>query len=435
MKDFICVILAAGEGTRMKSDLPKILHNICGKPMIEYVIDSVQSLRLKKICVVINKQHDEVAEYLKKNKSLKIVVQKKAQGTADALKSAKSVFGKSKTNVLVVCADTPLIKKETLQDLINRHKEKHVNCTILTAFQDNPYGFGRILRDQFSKVSRIIEENDAIFSQKQIKEVNSGIYCFNSHDLLQALNQVEMNSKKKEYYLTDVVEVIYQANKKIETCTCSVSEETLGINTRLDLSKANDLMRMRIIEDLTNNGVAVVDPKTTFINCGVSIGRETTIYPFTYIESGVKIGNNCSIGPFCHLREGSVIKDGAKVGNFTEMVRSSIGEETYFKHFGYLGDTTVGKKVNIGAGTVIANYDGEKKNSVIIKDKSFIGCDTVIVSPAKIGKGVVTGAGAVITGSSNIKDNSVVVGVPAKPLIKSKSVKSKKNSKRKKRKR
>jgi len=418
----------------MKSRLPKVLHNICGKPMIDYVIDTLQSLRLKKIYTVINKQHGEVAEYLKKNKGVKVVVQKKAQGTADALKSARSIFGKSRTNVLVICADTPLIKKDTLQALINQHKEKHVSCSILTAHLENPYGFGRILRDQFSKVSRIIEENDATFSQKQIKEINSGIYCFNSHELLQALNQVEINTKKKEFYLTDVIEIIYQMNKKIETCSCSGADEVLGINNRLDLSKVNEIMRFRITEELMDEGVAVIDPKTTFINCGVSVGTETTIYPFTFIESGVKIGKDCSVGPFCHLREGSVVKDGAKVGNFTEMVRSSIGEETLFKHFGYLGDTTVGKKVNIGAGTVIANYDGEKKNSTVIKDKCFIGCDTVVVAPAKIGKGVVTGAGAVVTKSSNIKDNSVVVGVPAKPLIKNKAVKRSKKSKLKKRK-
>ncbi len=434
MKDFVCIILAAGEATRMKSRLPKVLHDICGKPMIDYVIDTLQSLRLKKIYTVINKQHGEVAEYLKKNKGVKVVVQKKAQGTADALKSARSFFGKSRTNILVICADTPLIKKDTLQALINQHKEKHVSCSILTAHLENPYGFGRILRDQFSKVSRIIEENDATFSQKRIKEINSGIYCFNSHELLQALNQVEINAKKKESYLTDVIEIIYQMNKKIETCLCSSADEVLGINNRLDLSKANEIMRFRITEELMDQGVAVIDPKTTFINCGVSVGAETTIYPFTFIESGVKIGKDCSVGPFCHLREGSVVKDGAKVGNFTEMVRSSIGEETLFKHFGYLGDTTVGKKVNIGAGTVIANYDGEKKNPTVIKDKCFIGCDTVIVAPAKIGKSVVTGAGAVVTKSSNIKDNSVVVGVPAKPLIKNKSVKPSKKSKLRKRK-
>ncbi|MBL7130506.1 MAG: bifunctional N-acetylglucosamine-1-phosphate uridyltransferase/glucosamine-1-phosphate acetyltransferase [Candidatus Omnitrophica bacterium] len=435
MKDFICIILAAGESTRMKSNAPKVLHDICGRPMIDYVVDSVQKLRLRKIFAVVNKQHNKVLEYLKKNRYIRLVFQRKAQGTADALRSSKKFLSKSKTNVLVICADTPLIKKETLQSLINQHKEKHSSCTILTAFLDNPFGFGRILRDQYSKVNRIIEENDATFSQKQIREVNSGIYCFNTYDLLQALDHVEMNIKKKEYYLTDVVKVLYKINKRINTYVCSDADEVLGINSRLDLSKANDVMRLRIIEEFLEEGVTIVAPKTTFINYGVSIGRETTVYPFTFIESGVKIGDNCSIGPFCHLRKGTVIKNSNIVGNFTEIVRSTLGEGTYFKHFGYLGDASIGKKVNIGAGTAIANFDGENKNLTVIKDKSFIGCDTVIVAPAKIGKGVITGAGSVITGFSNVKDNSVVVGVPARPLIKSKHAKLSKKTRGKKRKR
>jgi bifunctional UDP-N-acetylglucosamine pyrophosphorylase/glucosamine-1-phosphate N-acetyltransferase len=429
MKDFIGIILAAGEGTRIKSSLPKVLHNICGRPMIDYVVDALQSVNIKKIVTIVNKKHDRVIEYLKRNKSVSVTIQKKAQGTADALMAAKKFLGKSKNNVLVICADTPLIKKETLQLLIQQHNERKSSCTILTTFFDSPTGLGRILRDQYSKVSRIIEENDATLSQKEIREINSGIYCFDSKDLLMALHEVEINQKKKEFYLTDVVEILYKMNKGIETYVCPEADEILGINSRADLSKANDLMRLSIIREIQEQGVNIVDPKTTFINHGVSLGQDTTIHPFTFIESGVKIGKNCSIGPFCHLREGSLVKDGAVVGNFTEMVRSSVGEETLFKHFGYLGDTSVGRKVNIGAGTVIANFDGEKKNSTVICDKSFIGCDTVIVAPAKIGKGVVTGAGAVITGNSNIKDNSVVVGIPARPLIKNKPEKKIKKSK------
>ena len=434
MKDFIGIILAAGEGRRMKSDVPKVLHNICGRPMIDYVVDSLKDVRLRKIFVVVNKKDKRLLDYLKKNKYVKPVFQNKPLGTADAISSVKKFLGKSKVNVLVICADTPLISKETLQVLMNRHKEIKASCTILTTFLDSPFGFGRILRDEYSKVYRIIEENDASLSQKQIKEINSGIYCFNSQDLSQALNHVELNPKKKEYFLTDVIGALYKQNKRIDTCVCSNADEILGINSRIDLSRANDIMRLRIIEELAEEGVSVVDPKTIFINYGVSIGKETTIFPFTVIDSGVKIGSGCSIGPFCHLREGTVIKDKNVVGNFTEIVRSSLDRGTYFKHFGYLGDATIGEGVNIGAGTTIANFDGEKKNSTVIKDKAFIGCDTVIVAPAKIGKGVITGAGSVITKSSNIKDKSVVVGVPAKLLTKSspKRIKKTKNKKRKK---
>ena len=417
MKDFTAIVLAAGEGTRMKSSLPKVLHTICGSPMIDYVLDGLRQLRIKKIVAVVNKSQEQLLDYLEGYKDVKLSFQKKPLGTADAVSSARKFF---KGNILVICADTPLIRKETLQNLINRHKESNASCTILTAFLDNPSSFGRVIRDEYSKVSRIIEENDASSSQKQVKEVNSGIYCFNAQDLSQALSNVKMNTAKKEYYLTDVVEILYKQSRRIETFIGSDANEALGINSRMDLSSANEAMRLRIIENLMQQGVSIVDTKTTFINQGFLIGKETVIYPFTVIESGVKIGSNCSVGPFCHLRQGTIVKDNAVVGNFTEAVRSTIGEGTRCKHLSYLGDTSVGKGVNIGAGTVIANYDGENKNKTVIKDKSFIGCDTVIVAPATIGKGAVTGAGAVITKGANIKDNSVVVGVPAKPLVKTK---------------
>ncbi|MDD5292047.1 MAG: sugar phosphate nucleotidyltransferase, partial [Candidatus Omnitrophica bacterium] len=362
MRDFKGIILAAGEGTRMKSSVPKVLHAICGKRMIDYTIDSLRQLRLKKISVVVNKQHEQLQGYLKQYKDVKLSFQKKPQGTADAVSSAHKFLSGSKGQALIICADTPLVRKETLQALVDRHKESNASCTILTAFFENPSSFGRIIRDEYSKVCRIIEENDANLSQKQVKEVNSGIYCFKVQDLSQALNSVKLNAKKREYYLTDVVEVLYKENKRIETCICANANEVLGINSRMDLAKANDIMRMRIIEDFMQQGVNIIDPKTTFINHDVSIGKETAIYPFTVIESDVRIGDGCCVGPFSHLREGTVLKDNVVAGNFTEMVRSTIGEGTYCKHLSYLGDTTTGKGVNIGAGTVVANFDGKNKN-------------------------------------------------------------------------
>lgn len=417
MKDFIGIILAAGEGTRMKSAVTKVLHNICGRPMVDYTIGILGNLRLKKTFIVVNKNQEELLEYFKKYKDVKPVFQKKPLGTADAVNSARRFLGK-KSSVLVVCADTPLIQQKTLEALALKHKESNASCTILTTFTDNPFGFGRIIRDEYSKVCLIIEENNASLSQKQIREINSGIYCFNAQDLLQALNSVKMDSRKKEYYLTDVVEILYKQNKRIETCNCLNANEAMGINSRMDLSKAGEIMRMRIISDLVDEGINIIDPKTTFINYGVSVGEDTTIYPFSVIDSDVEIGKNCSIGPFCHLREGTVVKDNVCLGNFTEVVRSTIGEGTLCKHLSYLGDMSVGKNVNIGAGAVIANFDGKNKNRGIIKDKAFIGCDTVIISPVTIGKGSTTGAGSVVTAGANIKDNTVVAGVPAKPLVK-----------------
>jgi len=425
MKNFKGIILAAGEGTRMKSSVPKVLHTICGRRMIDYTIDSLRQIRLRNISVVVNKQHEQIQEYLKKYSDVKLFFQKKPQGTADAVSSAHKFLSGSKGQVLIICADTPLVRKETLEALIDRHKESNASCTILTAYLENPSSFGRIIRDEYSKVCRIIEENDASLSQKQVKEVNSGIYCFKAQDLSQALNRVKLNANKKEYYLTDVVEVLYKEGKRIETYICANAREILGVNSRLDLAKANEIMRMRIMENLMQEGVNIVDPKTTFINCDVCIGKDTVIYPFTVIESGVDIGDGCSVGPFSHLREGTVLKDKVSVGNFTEMVRSTIGEGVLCKHLSYLGDTTTGKEVNIGAGTVVANFDGRNKNKTLIKDKAFIGCDTVLIAPVTVGKGAVTGAGAIVTRGSNIKDNSVVAGVPAKPLVKEVKAKAK----------
>lgn len=434
MKDFTGIILAGGEGTRMKSSLPKALHNLCGRPIIDYVFDSLWGARLKKAAIVLGKKQEMLANYVKQKKVVKVVLQMRPLGTADALKSAQSFFAKSRDNILVMCVDTPLVRKETLLALMEKHKESRAVCTILTAHVENPFSFGRIVRDQFSKVCCIVEENDVSVSQKQIPEINSGIYCFKAQELLRALSSIEMNAKKKEFYLTDIVQKLYDQGKRIETCDCVDADEILGINSLCDLSKANDSMRFRIIEEFMRQGVTIVSPQTTFVNYGSTIGKDTTIYPFTFIESGVHVGGDCSIGPFCRLRKGTVIKEKSQVGNFTEVNRSSIGKNARVKHFSYLGDTSVGDSVNIGAGTVIANYDGKNKNRTIIKEGSFIGCDTVIVAPATIGKGVITGAGTVITRMSNIKDNSVVVGVPARILVKSvakKKISVKKKTKKK----
>jgi len=412
------VILAAGESTRMKSSTPKALHTLCGMPMVDYVLDAVKKTPAQRAAVVVNRKQVSFIDYLKTKKNVAIAFQEKPLGTADAVKAARKFFGKPNDTVLVMCVDTPLVRSQTLLALAEKHKESQAACTILTAAVENPFSFGRIVRDQYSKVTSIVEEADASFSQKQIKEINSGIYCFRANELLQSLAQVQLNQKKKEFYLTDIIKVLYEAGKTIQTFDCCDPDEILGINSQQDLSKASDIMRRRILDGFMSEGVRIISPETTFIDCGCVIGGDTTIKPFTVIESGVRIGQQCSIGPFCRLRKGSVVKDGTHIGNFSEINRSSLGKNCRMKHFGYLGDTTVGNAVNIGAGAVIANYDGKNKNQTVINDNSFIGCDTVIIAPAKIGKGAVTGAGSVVTRKSVVKDNSVVVGVPAKPIAK-----------------
>ena len=433
MKDFIALILAGGLGVRMRSDITKVLHPICGRPMIDFVLDAVISNKPEKTFVIAGEHNKkQLVDYFKftKRNSVDVILQKKPLGTADAVKSTKARLKGLRGQVLIVCADTPLIRANTLRIIFEHHLQTEADCTILTTFLDNATGMGRVVRDEFSKIKEIIEESDATEFQKRIKEVNSGVYCFKINELLTTIDRIEKNEKKKEYYLTDIVHIFYEQKKKIESFICDDTTECLGVNSQSDLTKANSIMRQRIIEHFLNEGVFIVDPQSTFIDWDVKIGKNTKILPFSIIESGVKIGENCSIGPFCHLRPGTTIDDESCIGNFTELVRSFIGSQSRCKHFSYLGDTYVGKKVNIGAGVVVANYDGKNKNPTTIRDGAFIGCDSVLIAPVKIGKKVVTGAGSVITKNSSIKDGEVVVGVPArslKELKKEKQVNSKKS--------
>jgi bifunctional UDP-N-acetylglucosamine pyrophosphorylase/glucosamine-1-phosphate N-acetyltransferase len=318
----------------------------------------------------------------------------------------------------VLYADHPLLKKGTLKKLLHYHRENYPEVTLLTAKLKNPSGYGRILRDKYGSISRIVEEKDADSFQKDIKEINIGCACFNAQKLLTALKKVRRNNRKREYYLTDVIEIIYKAGGRIESVKLLDPTEGQGINSRSDLARANRIMQARIIQEHLENGVGVVDPQTTFIDWDVAIGADTRIYPFTVIERDVKIGKRCSIGPFAHLRPGTTIESDSAVGNFVELVRCKVSRYTLAKHFCYLGDTKVGSNVNIGAGVVTANFDGRKKNTSIIKDNAFLGCDTVLVAPVKIGKGAVTGAGAVVPKNKNVADHTVVVGMPARVIKK-----------------
>lgn len=398
----------------MKSDLPKVLHSIQGRPMICYTVDLAKSLKINDVIVVVGYKDDLVKSIL--GKGVKIVQQKKLVGTADAVLSAKSRLGGLGTDVLILYGDHPLFTEETISNLISYHFKNNLDCTFTTAILNQPKGYGRIRRDNYGRVKEIIEETDMGKLDEDIKEVNMGAYCFKAKSLFSALNKVKLNKKKKEYYLTDVINILFENHAKIDTIVMEDVTQALGINSRVDLAKASQIMRMRILRDFMDSGVSIIDPSTTYIDEDVSIGQDTIIYPFTVIESDVKIGKNCSIGPFCHLRPKSVVADNAKIGNFTEINRSKIGPDTIMKHFGYLGDAVVGSNVNIGAGTVTANYDGKKKQQTQIKDNAFIGSDSILVAPVKIGKAAITAAGCVVTKKKNVPDKTVVAGVPAKIL-------------------
>lgn len=411
-KNIACIILAAGKGERMKSSIPKVLHPICARPMLGYVLDLVKNLKINKVVVVLGHKHKLVRKLLEPG--IKVVIQKRLIGTADAVKETLTFLKNFKGTLLVLYADNPLLKKETIKKLLKHHIENKLDATLLTAKIDKPGGYGRVLRDKYSSICGIVEEKDADDFQKDIKEINTGIVCFNKDRLFDALKYIRPDNRKKEYYLTDTINILYKKGCFIDSVRIADIDEALGINSRLDLAKACKIMQRRINEELMKEGITIVDPDSTFISYGTEIGQDTAIYPFTVIEKDVRIGKCCFIGPFVHLREGTRLKDDVVVGNFLEIVRSRLASKTLAKHFGYIGDSRIGRLVNIGAGTVTANFDGRKKNITVIKDRAFIGSDTVLVAPVKIGKRAVTGAGSVVI--KNVVDGKTVVGVPAKPL-------------------
>lgn len=411
MSRFHTIILAAGKGVRMKSDIPKVLHPLCGKPLIQYTLDIAKELGSLKTYVVIGHKGDLVKSFL--GAGATTLTQKRLLGTADAVKTAASYFRRSNDDVLVLCGDTPLLNKETLKNLIKKHKDSKAVCTFLTACLENPCGFGRIIR-QDDRVLAIREEQDAAPKEKEIQEVNIGVYCFQSRPLFEGIKAIKADNKKKEFYLTDIIGLLAEKNASIETLQTQDLAEARGINTREDLAIAESLVRQRILKNHMSQGVTITDPATTYIAHNVKIGRDTTIRPYTVIEKDVRIGRGCTIGPFCRIRPQSVIGNQVEAGNFTEISRSQIGDHCFMKHFSFLGDARLGRRVNIGAGVVTANFDGRRKNTTEILDDAFIGSDSILIAPLKIGRKVVTAAGSVVTKGQRIPDRSVVMGVPAK---------------------
>ncbi len=419
MKNVAAIILAAGEGTRMKSSIPKVLHPICGKPMIKYLIDTVNAIGVKKILAVVGYKSDLVQERLP---GIKCFKQDRLLGTGDAVLKAKKSLLQDKTidSILISCGDVPLLRPGTLKKIIQRHSSTRSACTLLTSNLKNPTGYGRIVRSGGDKIVKIIEEADASIYEKVIEEINVGVYCFDKRFLFEAMEAVKPNNRKKEYYLTDAVEILAKSNAIVDSVLIDDQEEFLGVNTRSDLIQAEQVVRQRVLERIMQQGVTIIDPRNTYIEQDVEIKKDTVIYPYTFLENDVKIGSCCSIGPFARLRAGSVVEDGASIGNFVEIVRSRIGKHTKVRHQCYIGDTVIGKRVNIGAGTIVANYDGKRKHRTIIEDNAFIGTGTILIAPVKVGKGAITGSGSVLTKNHNVPAGKTVVGVPAKILKKSK---------------
>jgi bifunctional UDP-N-acetylglucosamine pyrophosphorylase/glucosamine-1-phosphate N-acetyltransferase len=441
------VLLAAGQGTRMKSDLPKVLHPLCGKPMLWHVLEALRYAETEKPVVIIGHGADKVKTYL--GDRAECVVQEPQLGTGHATMQAESLL-KGKTDyVIVTYADMPLLRGETFKQLLETQRINAGPLSLLTVIADDPRGFGRIVRKADGTVEAIVEEYVATPEQQRIKELNVGAYCFKADWLWDALHRIEKNPKKGEYYLTDIVEIAVKDQVPVQAVVHNDFIETIGINSRIHLSEAEAALRTRINQEHMLNGVSMMNPASTYIEVGVKIGRDTAILPNTYIHGDTeigegnvigpntiirdsRIGNRChvlvsvmegavvedevDIGPFARLRKGAHLKSHVHMGNFGEVKDSMLSEGVKMGHFSYIGNATIGANTNIGAGTITANYDGEKKNPTEIGEDVFIGSDTMLIAPLKLGDGARTGAGAVVT--KNVPEDTLVVGMPARAIRK-----------------
>jgi bifunctional UDP-N-acetylglucosamine pyrophosphorylase/glucosamine-1-phosphate N-acetyltransferase len=442
------VILAAGQGTRMKSNLPKVLHPILGKPLAWYALEAVRPVTAELPVMVVGHGADLVRREFADR--VRFVTQEQQLGTGHAVMQAETLLRGQTDAVLVTYADMPLLAPETLQSLVAAHQSHNGPVTMLTVLARDPRGFGRIVRNAAGQVMAIVEEAQATPEQLSIRELNPGVYCFRSEWLWDALHLIQPAPKKGEYYLTDLVEIAISQGQSVQAIVTEDESQMIGINTRLHLAEATASMRQRINQQWMLAGVTIVDPATTYIEPGVTIGQDTILWPNTYLHGATIIGENCTIGPdtiihdsqlgngckalasmlekavvedgaemgpFCHLRKGAHLAKGVHLGNFGEVKNSYLGPGTKMGHFSYIGDAQIGEGVNIGAGTITCNFgmDG-KKSRTEIGAGAFIGSDTMLVAPVTVGEGSATGSGAVVT--KNVPDHTLVVGVPARAIRK-----------------
>jgi bifunctional UDP-N-acetylglucosamine pyrophosphorylase/glucosamine-1-phosphate N-acetyltransferase len=444
------LILAAGLGTRMKSGVAKVLHKLDGRPLIAHVCRTAALLEPRGIHVVVGHQADQVQAAVNMelgDQRASFVTQMKQRGTGDAVSSARSALADANATLLILSGDVPLVRAETLRNFVNEHQQSQASGTILTIRLENPFGYGRVVRDAAGGFSKIVEQRDATEEERQIREVNSGIYCFDSGKLFAALEKIQPTNSQGEYYLTDVPAVLKAQGDQIALYQHSDAREVSGINTRAELAEFENLMRRRTVRRLMlEDGVTFIDPSHAYISSDARIGRDCIIHPDVHIEGNSLLGeaceiqqgsriinsrlgnrvtikdhcliadsniaDDCAVGPFAHLRMNARMEERAVVGNFVEVKNSKIGRGTKSMHLTYLGDATIGANTNIGAGTVTCNYDGQKKNPTFIEDNVRIGSDTMLVAPVRVGEGSVTGAGSVVT--EDVPPQTLVAGVPAK---------------------
>ena len=405
------IILAAGKGTRMKSDTPKVLHTIFDKTLVGYVIDAVNNTGLAdENFVIVGHQAERVEEYINKNyDNAKCVLQSPQLGTGHAVSMALPYLKDFDGEVIILCGDTPLITSETIKEFVEYHRENKSDLTVMSAIFENPTNYGRIIRNQDGSLNSIVEEKDATPEQKAVKEINAGIYCINWAKIKPAFNELTSNNAQGEYYLTDIIKWGNEKNLSVNAYTLKNNEEIFGINSKTHLAEATKMLNNKIVQKHLDNGVQIIDPATTWISPETEIGADTIIYPSCYINGKNKIGKHCKIGPFAHLRGDVVLEDYVKIGNFVEVKKTTIKSHTNACHLTYLGDSEIGSNVNIGAGTITANYNPltKVKSKTIIKDNVKIGSNSVLVAPVTIEEGANVGAVGVIT--KNIPEWSLAI--------------------------
>lgn len=431
MEPITTVILAAGKGTRMKSDLVKVLHPLLGLPMLSYTIDlSLNRIEAEKTIVVVGYQADRIKERFQ-DPRLRFALQEEQLGTGHAVLQAIPFLQAFTGTVLILCGDVPLVRAETLHSFIDAFWEDESTLSVLTAVVEHPFGYGRILRSPEGWLEKIVEEKDASEEERLNREINTGIFCVKASYLIEGLREIGQENAQGEYYLTDLVGIAGQRGLRCSAHRVADPTEVMGINTRVDLAIANEMLRQEKMRDLMLSGVTVVDPKTTYVDRTVEVERDTVLYPNSTLQGKTRIGKGCIIepntkisnstigdevtvrsnsviteskieegviiGPFAHLRPLSEIKTKAKIGNFVEVKKSVIGRGSKANHLTYIGDSTIGEEVNIGAGTITCNYDGFDKHQTIIGDRVFVGSNVELVAPVKVGKNASIGAGTTIT--------------------------------------
>ena len=429
-EDVHVVVLAAGQGTRMKSALPKVLHPVGGLPMIEHVFRAARAVEPASISVVVGHKAESVIDRLSNRSSVQFAVQEPQLGTAHALQQVEPLLRGRRGTLLLLSGDVPLLRPATLERLLATQRNASAAATIVTAVVEQPYGYGRIVRTG-GRVARIVEERDASATERQVREINSGIYALDLPPLFDALGAIAAANAQGEYYLTDLVRIYRRRRKRVETLTVEDAAEIRGVNSRTELAEVSAIMRQKKNEELMAAGVTLIDPATTYVDPDVIVGADTVLHPGVVLEGQTKIGAACeihpsvrmvdteladrvivhsfclilgarvaegaSIGPFAHLRPETVVGQQAKVGNFVELKKTSLGAMSKANHLSYLGDATIGPNVNVGAGTITCNYDGEQKHPTVIEEGAFIGSDSQLIAPVRIGKGAYVAAGSSIT--------------------------------------